>query len=72
MLQSAPYFLDFSLSHKQHLVRVWVRARAHVVQNETVSCEHFYLREKMMGVDMWLMLVMLLNTLVGGIKMLLR
>lgn len=76
MLQAAPHFLDISLtqaalvSHVQ--ARVQVCARAHIVQNENVSCERFYLWEKMMGVDMWLMLVMLLKTLVGGTKMLLR
>lgn len=76
MLQSAPPFLDFSLTQAALVshIQAWVqvRAHAHIIQNENVSCESFYLREKMMGVDMWLMLVVLLKTLVGGTKILLR
>lgn len=56
MLQSAPHFLDFSLTQAALVshIQAWVqvRAHAHIIQNENVSCESFYLREKMMGVDM--------------------
>lgn len=72
----SPFFGFFSLTRAALIsytqAWVWVCAHAHVVWNETLSYEHFYLREEMMGVDTWLVLVMLLSTLVGGNKMLLR